>query len=71
MPRKGTKLSPEAAERQQASIKAWHAENTEKIIFAVRKGKREKYKALAACRGISLSKLIQDYLDAECESEGI
>lgn len=63
-------LSPEAKKRQLEAIKRWHAENTVKIVFRVRKEKRELYKALAARRGVSLSKLIQDYLDAECARGG-
>ena len=71
MPRKGTKLSEEAAQRQREAIRAWHKENTVAITFRVRKEKQPLYKELAARRGVSLSKVIQDYLDAECEKDGI
>ena len=66
-----TQLSEDAAKRQREAIKAWHAENTTKIIFRVRKEKHPRYKELAARRGKSLSGLIQEYLDAECIKEGI
>lgn len=71
MPRKWTKLSPAAAEKQRQAIKEWHAENTTKIIFRVRTEKKARYMALAERRACSLSRLIQDYLDAECEAEGL
>ena len=66
-----TQLSEDAAKRQREAIKAWHAENTTKIIFRVRKEKHPRYKELAARRGKSLSGLIQEYLDSECIKEGI
>lgn len=71
MPRQGAQLTVEAKARNDAAIKAWHAENTTKVIFRVRKEKHPRYKELAARRGKSLSGLIQEYLDAECEKEGI
>lgn len=69
MPRKGTVLSPDAAQRQKDAIAAYHAENYENLSVHLRKGKREAYKKLAAARGVSLSFLIQDYLDREHEKE--
>ena len=71
MPRAGTKETPETKAKTAEAIKAWHAENTTKIIFRVRKEKHPRYKELAARRGKSLSGLIQEYLDGECEKEGI
>lgn len=57
-------LSPEAAAKQQAAQKEWHRENLERISVNVPKGKRELYKAKAAARGVSLNRLILDYLDS-------
>ena len=71
MPRKGTNLSEDAEAKQREAIKAWHRENTVAITFRVRKEKQPRYKALAARRGVSLSGMIQAYLDGECEKEGI
>ncbi len=73
MPRKGTKLSPDAQARQNAAVDAWHRENTEVIKFSVRvrKGCGEAYRELAQRRGVSLTALIRDYLNAECEKENI
>ena len=69
MPRKGTKLSPEAAQKQRAAIAAWHGEKIENLSIGLRKGKRAAYKQLAAARGTSVSSLIQTYMDAEYEKE--
>lgn len=71
MPRKGAKLSPEAAAKQTAAVRRWHLENYENMSVCLRKGKRDAYRRLADLRGSSVSKLIQDFLDAECEKEGI
>lgn len=73
MPRKGAKLSQKAAERQKAAIKAWHEKNTEilKFTIRIRKGYAGAYRELAAARGESLTSIIRDYLNAECEKEGI
>lgn len=73
MPRKGTKLTPDAQARQDAAIAAWHRENTEVIKFSVRvrKGCGAAYKELAKRRGVSLTSLIRDYLNSECEKENI
>lgn len=65
MPRKGTNLSPEAKEKNQKAITAWKIENMENLSIGLRKGKREKYKRLAAARGLSVSGMIQQYMDAE------
>ena len=69
MPRKGTKLSPDAAKKQSAAIAAWHEEKIENLSIGLRKGKREAYKKLAAARGTSVSKMIQTYMDSEYEKE--
>lgn len=65
MPRKGANLSPEAKEKNQKAITAWKIENMENLSIGLRKGKREKYKRLAAARGLSVSGMIQQYMDAE------
>ena len=64
MPRKGTVLSEDAAERQREAIKRWHEENTTTICIRVRKEKYTAYKELSKRTGKSLSSLIQDALDA-------
>lgn len=69
MPRKGTKLSPEAAARQAAGIARWKKENIETINVQVHKGERQKYHDLARSRGTTLSRMILDYLDGELEKE--
>lgn len=73
MPRKGTKLSPEAQARQNAATEAWHRENTEVLKFTirVRAGCAGAYKQLAAARGTSLAGIIKSYLDEQCRIEGI
>lgn len=73
MPRKGTKLSPDAQTRQNAAVDAWHKENTEVIKFSirVRKDCAGAYKELAQRRGVSLTALIRDYLNSECSKENI
>ena len=73
MPRKGSKLSPEAQERQKAATEAWHRENTEVLKFSIRvkSGCSGAYKQLAAARGTSLTRIIKDYLDEQCRLEGI
>ena len=65
MPRKGTKLSPEAAKRQAESIAAYHAEHYANLSLHLLKKKREAYKRLADARGESVSGMIQRYMDAE------
>ena len=69
MPRKGTKLSPEAAKRQAESIAAYHAEHYINLSLSIRKEKREAYKRLAAARGESVSGMIQKYMDREYRKE--
>lgn len=71
MPRKGAKLSPEAQARQDAASARWKLQHYENLSVPLRKGKRAAYKELAHVRGVSLSALIQTYLDGECEREGI
>ena len=73
MPRKGTKLSPEAQANQAAATAAWHRENTEIIKFSVRlpKGRGSAYRELAAATGRSLTSIVKDHLDEECRKAGI
>lgn len=73
MPRRGSKLSPEAKKKNTAATAAWHAENTEILKFSirVRKGRAGAYRELAARRGQSLTGIIREYLDAQCEKENI
>lgn len=73
MPRRGSKLSPEAKEKNAAATAAWHSENTEVLKFSirVRKGRAGAYRELAVRRGKSLTGIIREYLDAECEKENI
>lgn len=73
MPRRGAKLSPEAKEKNTAATAAWHAENTEVLKFSirVRKNYAGAYRELARKRGRSLTGIIREYLDAECEKENI
>lgn len=73
MPRKGARLSPDAAERQREAIKSWHDKNTEVLKFSVRvrAGCQDAYRELAHRKGVSLTSLIRDYLNALCAEEGI
>ncbi len=71
MPRKGTKLTAEAEANNARAIARWKKENVDNLSIGVRKGKREAYRELAQRRGTSLSELVQRFLDAECEREGI
>lgn len=71
MPRKGVKMSPEAIANQNAAIARWKLEHTDNLSISLRKGKREAYKKLAELRGVSVSGMIQAYMDAECAKEGI
>ena len=65
MPRKNARLSPEALARDRAYTAEWKKKNTVIIPLQVRKGERERYKQLAARRGVSLTRLILSLLDAE------
>lgn len=71
MPRKGTKLSEDAYRKNVAASAAWHKKNTEALSIRVRREKAEAYRELASRRGQSLSSIVWQYLDAECEKEGI
>lgn len=71
MPRKGTKLSPSAKAKQDAAISRWKVEHYDNLSVPLKKGKREAYKQLASVRGTSVSALIQNYMDSECEKAGI
>lgn len=71
MPRRGTKLSPDAAQRNNEAIARWKAENIENLSIGLRKGKRDAYKRIAAARGTSVSAMIQTYMDEECRKSGI
>lgn len=71
MPRKGVKLSEEAAKKNAAASAAWHKKNTEALSIRVRREKAEAYRELASRRGQSLSSIVWQYLDAECEKKGI
>lgn len=61
------------SEAQKRAINKYQQEKMEIISFRVKKdsGKRERYKALAEKRGVSLAALIQQILDIECEKEGL
>jgi len=69
MPRKGAKLSPEAAANQAAAVAAYHAEHYENLSLHLKKGKREAWKKLAEARGENVSGMIQAYMDAEYRRE--
>ena len=65
MPKKGVTLSADAKKKQDAAIAAWKLANVENLSIGLRKGKRDAYKRLAAARGVSISAMVQEYLDAE------
>lgn len=65
MPRKGAKLSPEAAEKQRQAQAAWHKEHCASLGITVRKEDRDRYAALAKSRGMSLRGLIISLLERE------
>lgn len=67
MPRKGVKLSPEAAARQAEAIRNWQKENTSIINIRVRKEKHEVYRQMAQRIGKPLATIIREYLDSICE----
>ncbi len=69
MPRRGTKLSPVAAERQAEAIAAYHSEHYENLSLHLKKGKRDAWKRLAEARGASMSAMIQTYMDGEYQKE--
>lgn len=71
MPRKGAKLSEDAQVRNAQAIARWHRENTEALSVRVRREQADAYRQLAKARGQSLTAIIRDYLEAECEKEGI
>lgn len=64
-------MSPAAIANQNAAIARWKVEHTDNLSLSLRKGKREAYKKLAELRGVSVSAMIQRYMDAECAKEGI
>lgn len=57
--------------KNYASQNRWKAEHYENLSIALRKGKRDAYKALAEKRGTSVSGMIQTYMDEELRKEGI
>ena len=57
-------LSPEAAANQRAAQNAWHRQNLDRISVTVPKGMREEYSRIAAERGTSLNRLINEYLES-------
>lgn len=69
MPRKGVNLSPAAAAKNQAAISRWKSEHYENLSVPLKKGKRDAYKRLAASRGLSVSAMIQAYMDGEYKKE--
>ena len=69
MPRKGTRLSPEAEKRNADAIAAYHAQHYENLSITMRKGKRDAWKRLAEARGESVSGMIQRYMDSEYEKQ--
>lgn len=69
MPRRGTVLSQDAKQKNDAAIKAWKQANMENLSIGLRKGKRDAYKRLAQARGVSVSGMIQAYMDAEYRKE--
>ena len=56
---------------QNRATQKYIKENLEIVSFRVRKGKRKAYNDLAAKRGLSLSNMLETYLDGECEKENI
>ena len=67
MPRKGVKLSPEAAARQAAAVRKWQKEKTSVLNVRVRKEKHEEYRQMAQRIGKPLATIIREYLDSLCE----
>lgn len=63
------KLSDAAKERQYDAQRKWHKKNTEYINIGLRKGTRSRYNLLAEHRGVSLSSIVKECLDKECERE--
>lgn len=59
------------ADHQRRYITGLSGSRREKLNVRVPIGKREQYKKLAHDGGVSLSALIQDYLDRECDKAGI
>lgn len=57
-------LSPSAIANQREAQNRWHRENLDRITVNVPKGTKEIYKAKARERGISLNRLIVDYLNS-------
>ena len=56
-------------EAQNKATQKYSAKAYDQIKLVVKKGEREKYKALAERRGKSLNALIVEYLEQECLKE--
>ena len=69
MPRKGTKLSPEARAKNAEASKRWRAENRVQLSVLLTPEARERYHRLADARGTTVGTMIKTYLDGECEKE--
>lgn len=64
-------MSDAAKAKNAAAIRRWQKEHTEALSIRVRREKADAYRELAKRRGQSLASIIWQYLDAECEKEGI
>ena len=58
-------------EAQKNATVKYMKENLEIVSFRVKKGKRKAYKELATKKNVSLSSILEEYLDKECEKENI
>ena len=56
---------------QNKATQKYLKENLEIVSFRVKKGKRAAYNELAKKRKMSLSGLLENYLDNECKKENI
>ena len=56
---------------QKKATNNYQKQNLEIVSFRVKKGKRQAYNDLAQKKGISLSNMLETYLDNECEKENI
>lgn len=62
-------LSEAAKARQAEAQKVWHRANLERFHIGFRKGELEKYRRLAASRGVSLASIVKDLLKKELIKE--
>ena len=56
---------------QKKAVNTYQKVNLEIVSFRVKKGKRAAYNEVSKQQGVSLSQMLENYLDNECRAVGI